>query len=569
MASEVLKLHLSNMMDGYAAGQVRLEDTVDLTGYDPVLDSLVALSAAASHPNLNYPTAEFLSALSPKSKGMLLTSALLTDNERLYKPLYSGINHHLGEMYAQDLTSLLGGEHARNGLVEMTKRACQGIGSLEHINTGFSRICASVTPGASLENTKTGIAESQWVEQNLVESRDFLTMVNSTPADLDVESLKTKPLDFYLKKGLQLGSVLVVMGSVAMAGIFATGFANNTSKIGFVDLQTRPAIETLVSKDKVIERKVVQYGEFDGIRLVGDYANRQTLKGSWDSFSADWVTGRARTTIAGEVSDNALCIVSHRQHAPVSQDGNFYKISDLPELIVDKNRWDFFLESHETGHCFFQPDNSNGGARELDDVQLAYQSSLKEIYGDLVASLDYMRQTGTNDLYIDLIRPLRMSTVADFDHKTAWALDVIFPQIDPAAIRLKSKEEIPEMAKYLMEKNFMAKDGTYFPGRLSQRQQTFDTPAVKALWTEITAARKIIFERYDDPQVIKYAEDIHGTMSQHYARYAGVAPQPVLDSAIAVYKEFATNFHLKPIEMPEVSKAAISKPLDSLMSSYL
>jgi hypothetical protein len=120
-----------------------------------------------------------------------------------------------------------------------------------------------------------------------------------------------------------------------------------------------------------------------------------------------------------------------------------------------------------------------------------------------------------------------------------------------------------------MEKNFMTKDGTYFPGRLSQHQQTFDTPAVKALWTELTAARKIIWKRYDDPQVIKYAEDIHTTMSQHYAKYTGVAPKAVVDSSLAVYKDFATLYNLKPIETPQVIKATISKPLDSLMSNYL
>jgi hypothetical protein len=569
MVNEALKLHLSGALSGYAVGQVRLEDVVDSAGYSPVLASLVDLSATASHPEINYPSLEFMNALSPKSKGMMLTSALLTDNERLYKPLHSGINNHLGEMYAQDLTSLLGGEHARDGLVEMTRRACHDIGSLEHFNSGFSRICASIHPGLSLTSVKTEISESQWVDKNRAESRDFLTMVDSAPASVDVEALKDKPLTLYLKKGLKLGVVAAVLASITLGGIYATGFANTTSGFGLVDLQSRPTIETVLSKDKVSERKIVQFGEFDGIQMVKNYARDHTLQKSIDSFTADKVGGLAQMVEPGEASESALCIVHHHQIAPVTKDGNFYKFSNMPEMLVDKNLWDFFMKSHEGGHCFFQLDQPGAGDRDLSDMQLAYQRSLEETFGDLVASLDYMRETGTNDLYTDLIRPMRISTVNDYAHKTAWALDEIFPQIDPAAIHMKTKEEIPEIAKFLMEKNFMAKDGTYFPGELRLNSDTMFTPAVKAMWSEISATRKMLFKRTDDPLAMKLAEDIHTTMENHYSRYTGVASQADVDASIAVYKDMAADYNLKPVETVQVAKAQVSKPLDSLLSAYL
>jgi hypothetical protein len=238
--------------------------------------------------------------------------------------------------------------------------------------------------------------------------------------------------------------------------------------------------------------------------------------------------------------------------------------------VVDKNLWDFLVESHETGHCFFQIDNSNGGARELDEFQKAYETSLEEVYGDLVASLDYMRETGTNGLYTEFLRPIRMSTVEDIEHKTAWALDEIFTQVDPAAIHLKSKGEIPQIAKYLIEKNFMAKDGSYYPGTMRHNDvQAQSSPAMKALWNELIASWKIDHKRYDDPLVIKFATDIQTTLSQHYAKYTGVAPREVIDSAMSGYKELATNFNLKPVETVQVTKAQVSKPLDSLLSAYL
>lgn len=577
MANEALKLHLSSALSGYAGGQIRLEDVVDSVGYAPVMDSLIDLSVTESQPDMNVPTAAFLNALSPKSKGLMLTSALLSDNERLYKPLHSDICNHLGEMYAQDLTSLLGGEHARDGLVEMTRRACHDSGSLEHLNTGFSRICASVYPSGLLENTKTEIAESRWVEKNRAESRDFLTMVSAAPEAMDVQSLKTKPLTLFLSKGLKLGVVAVVAAAfgagLTMTGIYASGFANTASGFGAVNLKERPTIETVISKDKVAERKIVQYGEFDGIKLVEKYANNQinrTLKGTIASFTADRIVGRAEITKPGEASDEALCIVSHHQTAPVTQDGNFYKFSNLPGVIVDKNLWNFLVTSHETGHCFFQIDNSNGGARELDQFEQAYETSLEEVYGDLVASLDYMRETGTNALYTDFLRPMRMSTVEDVEHQTAWALDEIFTQIDPAAIHLKSKEEIPQIAKFLIEKNFMAKDGSYYPGNMHNRAvESQSSPAVRALWSELIASWKTHHQRYADPLVVKLSTDIQTTMSQHYAKYTGVAPQEAIDSAMAGYKELAATYKLKPVETVQVAKAQVSKPLDSLLSAYL
>lgn len=47
------------------------------------------------------------------------------------------------------------------------------------------------------------------------------------------------------------------------------------------------------------------------------------------------------------------------------------------------------------------------------------------------------------------------------------------------------------------------------------------------------------------------------TLSQHYSKYTGVAPQEVIDSAMSGYKELVTNHNLKPVETVQASKTQV------------
>lgn len=569
-----LKANLTNALTSYATSKVYLEDIVDSAGYTTVIGGLIDLSNTSRLSDLEQPSNAFLSALSQKSKGLLLTSALLTDNKALYSPLYDAAAKDVSDLYSQDLTTLLGGNQAHAALFEMTKRACHDTNELEHFSAGLSRISAAVDPDKALAEVKSQISESCWVETNRSESRDFLTIVNAAPAELDLGTLKDGPLSRFLKTGMKLGTVAAVVIGVGMTSLYGGGFAHKASTIGLVDLQARPTIETMVTKDQVTERKIIEYGEIDGPKLMAKYASvqiRTGVKGIVENYTDPGLTGVASITKPGEVSNEALCIVDHHQNAPVTRDGNFYQINNYPQLVVDKNLADFLVKSHETGHCFFQIDNSASGARQLTQLEGAYNQSLEEVFGDLVATLDYMRETGTNDLYTNFLRPMRVSSVPDLWHKTAWALDEIFKQVDPAAIHLKSKEEIPQIAKYLIEKNFMAKDGSFYPGEglYVTGADKLDTPAVKALWGEINAARKMIYKRYHDPAVKQLGDDIQATMSAHYARYNGVAPKTSMASAMVGYETIKADFKLEPIVPVKAQQAQVSKPLDSMMNAFL
>jgi hypothetical protein len=573
MANDALSLKLAGVLDGYAVRKIHLEEEVNASGYAPVMESLVSLVTTRQNPLVENPSSEFLGALSPKSKGLMLTSALLTDNASLYTPLYAEIDHCIAEIYPQDLTSLLGGTHAPKAINEMTKRACRGMSILKTYNAGLNQIQASQTGDTALASIKADITDSAWTEKHPNESRNFLTLVDAVPETKEVETLKRGPLTRYLTAGLKLAAVATVMAGVGLAAIYGGSYLQTASGVGYVNLDTRPAFETVMSKDSVESHKIVQAGEFDSKILFDNYLDHLKEKSVGDalhSFNNDQTVGVAHMYKKGRLSDEAICIVSYEQTAPVSKDGHFSEFSDQPGMIVEKNLHDFFVKSHETGHCFFQVDNTDGGIRQLDVAQYAYQRSLEEIYGDLVAILDYMHETGTNDLYTNYLRPARISYVNDTEHRTAWALDEILPEINPAAIQMKDKTEIPQIAKHLMEKHFMNKNGSYYPGEMaSGTEQLIDTPASKAMWEEIRSARKLELKRFDDPRAQKLASDIHVTLAKHHAKYQGIASKATMDKANAGYEIIASKYNLKPLEVLEVAPVKLAKQQESLLSRYL
>ena len=83
------------------------------------------------------------------------------------------------------------------------------------------------------------------------------------------------------------------------------------------------------------------------------------------------------------------------------------------------------------------------------------------------------------------------------------------------------------------------------------------------------AARKMVFKRYHDPAVKTLGDDIQATMSDHYAKYAGVAPQTAVHSAMEGYKQIAENFKLEPVAPVKAQQTRVSKQLDSMMNAFL
>jgi len=59
-------------------------------------------------------------------------------------------------------------------------------------------------------------------------------------------------------------------------------------------------------------------------------------------------------------------------------------------------------------------------------------------------------------------------------------------------------------------------------------------------------------------------DDIQAAMSDHYARYAGLAPQTAIYSAMEGNKQIAENFKLVQLHQ----QAQVSRQLNSMMNAF-
>jgi hypothetical protein len=200
--------------------------------------------------------------------------------------------------------------------------------------------------------------------------------------------------------------------------------------------------------------------------------------------------------------------------------------------------------------------------------------SLKEVSADLGAVLDYMRQTGTNDLYTEFLRPFRVSALGVTNHKTAWALDVVLKDVDPVAIRRKDAAEIPALVEHLMEKHFMGPDGTYFPDilPLDGSALSIDKPAARGLYAEILADMQINgnIPLAAPTAAGKLATDVHQSISRNISSYAQVAPPKAVGLAMKLYGNLARKYDLVKLNFNlSEDPAKTAQHVSSFASAYL
>jgi hypothetical protein len=584
MSTDRIRQDISLAITGYKTQFVALELIVDAEGYQPTINGL---NDASKGPELSEFWDEldglgagqtFASSLSIKSKGLLLTSSLITGNAPLYRSMCDSVKDDVKGLYSQDLYSLLNDEFAPLALSEMTTRASRDFNELSFYNTSLRTIAGSVAQTDPLTSVKNQIVSSQWVNQYPDESRDLLILVNEAPESVDTAELKSNPLKKFLANGLKLAITTAAIGGVAMAGLWGANLIQKSENIAFIDLSTRPAIQTSIGSGKFEQHKIVNYGEFDGTQLLHHYVNVESTKSmgeSFDALSKSDRSGFSTQVDKGVLSDEAICLVQHKQLADVSADGNFYEFHDADPTITDKKYSDFMAKSHETGHCFFFPEIDDKD--EVKDQALKnhttsrgrYNYSLVEVAADLTAVVDYMRLNGNADIYNDYIRPRRLVAISDSWHRTAMALDIVISQIDPVAMQNKTAKEVPEVVRFLMEKNFMAKDGSYNPGVLSSSGRIgLEQPAAKALWHDVLGSIHFGFDR-ESEFTIKLGGEITNAFSEHVSKYQGVAPAEVIADAKAGYARIAEKYKLAPLKEVSVPQAKLAKPMESMMKAFL
>lgn len=326
---------------------------------------------------------------------------------------------------------------------------------------------------------------------------------------------------------------------------------------GVVDFDARPTISTVHSgkdesgKQKIVPVKVVNFGEhekeydflwrfkeqytlgklyagqnlfaFDDVR----YKLWQNTKMGKFHYPINMIEGRSTEVRKDKLPyDFSVCVVQSKQTGKLSRDGTYYLLSDAMPIYAKKDILDFAVKTHEAGHCYFR---TYIGDKDEADPDLEYKSVLMEVSGDLAATLDYARVTGTLDMFTELWRPYRLASacVGDRVHQTAWALDVILKDksIDLDALTRKGPEEIGPMVNYLMEKHFADPNGQFTPT---------NSPASQAVVANLKAQKLFDGDSPDDAAIKdRFKADIAQSMIDHRAKWASLAP----DDAVALFDE--------------------------------
>lgn len=571
-----MKNDLLAAIDGYAVRQVYLEDFVGKSDYKTVINALVDIGSEST--SLMPANDAFIGSLSHKSQGLILTTALATGNKDLYQPLYESVSVNASDIYSQDLASLLGGHHAPVAITEMTSRAAKDFSVLQAFDAGITRI-KSLPAGGNLASEKNSISTASWVEDHPEQSRDFLTIVQSSPQNLELPELKGGALTRFLKAGLKLGALAGVVAGVGLATMYGSSFVHQSDHVALVDLNERPTIESVDSMGNIQKMKVATHGEIGSVAMAKFYLEGLMGKDPGQvigTFNDNSRQGVAKRIFSAADEGLDVCLIQSHQTAKISSDGNFYLPSDASFTIHDKNLLDFYFKSHEAEHCF-SAFLDKADLEGMNMYESSYAISLNEISSDLAAILDYMRITGNGDLYTNHIRPQRVSTVDDLTHKTAWALDEVLKDINPADIHNMKKEDIPGLTRQIMEKNFMAKDGTFNPGFLGSNPKTeIGTAASDALFQEIIASRFMEVMAANKSTTSRYPEltgklkaDVEETLANHYASYEHTAPDDVMAAARKGYQLLVDRYQLSQVKAVSSPAVEVSPKLDSMATAFL
>lgn len=366
----------------------------------------------------------------------------------------------------------------------------------------------------------------------------------------------------------QLGvKTIAIHGITFAASLFAVSAIaapDQQGRISVVDLSNRPTISSNIGDGQRRPLKLVEFGEIsDPEASYNIYSEEAGRLKAIENLPHHFLTGRASILEKGKFSNEYdVCMINHSQHEDLSDDQKFYLFRNDSPAIYNREYVDFFTRSHEAEHCFFMvrfPQKYGQPERfEYDHIEGSgyqrynnYVLSFKEVSADLGAILDYMRQTGTNDLYTQFLRPWRVSAVGVSNHRTAWALDVILKDIDPVALQKKDPTEIPVLVEGLMNKHFLSASGSYFPdalplgpGRLSH-----ETPAARALYDEVRADMYMAGTLPDAEQdlVAKLKQDIHHTASAHISSYAVNQSPEAVGLAMNLYGALARKYDLQSL----------------------
>lgn len=340
-----------------------------------------------------------------------------------------------------------------------------------------------------------------------------------------------------------LGAAAAVLG----AGLLLT----TVETISLADLNSRPSFQSEGQGIKSFSGKIARMGEFD--TPTSSIITYGKLVGEWQALLPISSSPRGFSFIDNEMrisKDHDVCMVSSRQHG--DQKMGFYDFSSAP-YIAEKDKLDFYIQSHEGTHCGFHIDV---GSIHEDDKSLRayYLESVQETAADLGAILDYMRLTGKADLYSDVVKPFRIAHIEDLGHTTTAALEIILKDVNPESLKSASPADIPHLVNHLMAKHMLFPEVGYDVFNDSDMiddellEKISEQPAAIALIKEMSGRVELMRGKLQDEHAIELRQQIKQTLIAQVNAYEGLVPDELLNQTIENQNDLFLKFELHEME---------------------
>jgi len=255
-------------------------------------------------------------------------------------------------------------------------------------------------------------------------------------------------------KKFLLGAILVSFGAVDYVHM------SRSTQGHFLDINQ----DGVLMQANVTPIRIFNAGELSThISLATQF---EVLEEIWDNNPLDpskatlggKSTNKHFFSLGGQPEEPGVCIVRTfaSPYAKISSDQVYEFTNEAKSPVIFPQRETFFsVKTHEIYHCIYNYAEGHN-IEDPDGFSKQYISSVMETAADLGMTLQYASQTGSFDIWYDLVRPERLigSQSSHLDHRTAWAMDVLLADVNPTTVFGSSREQVSELLIELMAKHF-------------------------------------------------------------------------------------------------------------------
>lgn len=180
--------------------------------------------------------------------------------------------------------------------------------------------------------------------------------------------------------------------------------------------------------------------DFVGLEISDQDINKQAFASDMNSFFVGPFASKVSFDEKGENGEDLSLVFVKKDFGSLTEGLDVSLESRFPYKI-DKSIQQSYAFFHELAHGI--DTDANKGYKKHIQLQ-------RESVADVAFSLIAMRETGSNDIYENVIRPFRLSNAKDIIHMTVEISDVALSMVDIGQLKGKTDVELMKYAQVLV-----------------------------------------------------------------------------------------------------------------------